>query len=262
MDYDQPIPLAGDVLKQRIFSPLAYANVRRANVVAIAQNEMARLAGHYPLVWRKTGDEFRLVAIRSLLDDGRGHAPGTQLTLSFLSVLLRCYPFLYDPRARPEPGRPRFIDQALADEPGDVGAPVALADGRPSKAALQRLAHLDAAATSFAQTALISNDLGKRELLEPWSLKFDDVQGIRLEVPDLWIVRQAAAKDSSLTPVLQAHGIAAGDLIGLHRLSLFRAGTLLTQARAALQSAKSGTVTANQDGEAAPDVAAAQEADA
>lgn len=237
MDYDKPIPLAGDVLKQRIFSPLAYANVRRANVVAIATLEAPRLAAHYPLAWRNRDGVFQLVCVRSLLADGRGHAPGTATTLTFLPVVLRCYPFTYDPAKPPQAGRAKFIDTAIADEPNDVGAPVALPDGRPSKATTQRIAQLDTAAPHFATAAAISASLAAADLFEAWPLHFENIEGCTLDVPDLWIVRQAAADAGTLAPILRVHGKAAADLIALHRISLYRAGTLLAQARGALKSA-------------------------
>ena len=235
MDYVQPIPLSGDVLKQRIFSPLAYATIRNANVMAIAPVEAARFAGHYPIAWRKQNDSFELVVVRSLLADGRGHAPGTQTTLAFIPVLARCYPFLYDPALPPQAGKPKFVDTAIADQPNDIGAPIALADGRPSKATLQRIAQLDAAAPSFALSATIAATLAKAELFEPWPLHFENIEGQTLDVDGLWIVRQNVVETGGLAPLLRAHGIAAADLVSLHRISLYRAGMLLAQSRAALK---------------------------
>ncbi len=237
MEYDQPIPLAGDVLKQRIFSPLAYAVVRNANLVPIAAVEAPRFAGHYPIAWRKRDQSYELVVVRSLLTDGRGHAPGTQTTLAFIPVLARSYPFLYDPARGPEAGRPKFVDTAIADQPGDIGAPIALADGRPSKATSQRIAQLDAAAPSFGLSMAIAAFLAEADLFEPWPLHFEDIEGQTLDVGGLWIVRQNVIDTGALAPLMRAHGIAAADLIGLHRLSLYRAGMLLAQARTALKSA-------------------------
>ena len=244
MDYDNPIPLVGDVLKQRIFSPLAYANVRRANVVAIATIEAQRFAGHYPIAWRRRDDRFQLVCVRSLLTDGRGHAPGTATTLTFLPVVLRCYPFTYDPAKPPQSGRPKFIDSAIADEPNDVGAPIAMPDGRPSKATTQRLAQLETAAPHFAAAVTIAASLAAADLFEAWPLHFENIEGRTLDIPDLWIVRQTAADGGDLAPILRAHGKVAADLIALHRISLYRAGTLLAQARSALKSAPTADASA------------------
>lgn len=246
MDYEQPIPLAGEVLKQRIFSPLAYAQVRNANVMAIAAAEAARFAGHYPIAWRKRGKTFELSVVRSLLADGRGHAPGTQTTLTFIPALARAYPFLYDPERGPQVGRPKFVDGSIADKPNDIGAPIVLADGRPSKATVQRVATLDATAPSFAESAAIATYLAEADLFEPWPLHFEDVEGQTLDVADLWIVRQDIINTGKLAPLLRLHGIIAADLIGLHRISLYRAGMLLAQARSALKEPATAPVAAPQ----------------
>lgn len=247
MDYIQPILLAGDVLKQRIFSPVAYAVVRNANVMAIAPVEAPRFAGHYPIAWRKRADRYELVVVRSLLVDGRGHAPGTQTTLTFIPLLARCYPFLYDTTRELQAGRPKHVDMAVADQPTDIGAPIALPDGRPSKATAQRIAQLDAAAPSFAQSIAIAAWLAKADLFEPWPLHFEDVEGETLDVPDLWIVRQNAVDTGALAPLMRAHGMIAADLVGLHRLSLYRAGMLLAQARAALKAASAAVAADTMD---------------
>jgi SapC len=242
LNYDEPIPLAGDVLKQRIFSPLAYAIVRHANIVVISAAEAPRYAAHCPIAWRKRQDGFELVVLRSLLGDGTGHQAGSQKALNFYPILARAYPFLYDPAAGPAAGRAKFVDTAIADEPGDVGAPICMIDGRPSKATTQRIALLDAAAPSFAQTMAITKQLGDADLFEPWPLHFENVEGTTIAVEGLWIIKQTAVETEAFAPVMRAHGVIAADLIGLHRVSLFRAGILLAQARAALKAARPAAI--------------------
>jgi SapC len=237
LDYERPTPLAGDVLKQRIFSPTAYAGVRSASIVAIAAIEAPRYAAHFPIAWRRQNDSFELVVLRSLLPDGRGHAAGTQKALGFLPILLRAYPFLYDPALLPPAaGHAKFVDTAVADEPGDIGAPICYIDGRPTKATTQRLALLDVAAAAFAQTAAISRQLAAADLFEAWPLRFENIEGYDLEIRDLWIVRQDAVTTGAFAPLMRAHGVVAADLIGLHRVSLYRAGILLAQARGTLKA--------------------------
>jgi SapC len=238
LHYERPIPLTGDILKQRIFSPIAYAGVRRANIIAIAASEVSRFAANFPIAWRRRGDVYELVILRSLLADGRGHAPGAQKALGLLPVLARAYPFLYDPAHAPQvAGRAKFVDAAIADEPSDIGAPICLIDGRPTKATAQRIGLLDAAAPSFAKAAAIARHLADADLFEAWPLRFDNVEGHDLEVGGLWIVKQDAVGTGAFAPLLRAHGVVAADLIGLHRLSLFRAGIMLALARAALKAA-------------------------
>ena len=263
MIYERPIPLKGDVLKQRIFSPLAYPNVRNANVIAITAHEAPRYSAHFPIAWAKRDTRFELVVIRSLLSDGRAHPEGSQAALAFLPALCRAYPFMYEPAAGPSDSqskvatghRSNYFDAAVADAPTDVGAPICFADGRPTKATAQRIALLDSAAPLFAITAAIAVDLAALDLFEAWPLRFENIEGHTLDVPDLWIVSQDMVQTGGLAPVMRKHGLIAADLIGLHRISLFRAGTLLSNAKAALkadQTSPTGAPMPAIDGTDAP----------
>jgi SapC len=240
--YERPIPLKGDVLKQRIFSPLAYPNVRNANVIAITAHEAPRYAPHFPIAWAKREHHFELVIIRSLLPDGRGHPEASQTALPFLPALCRAYPFMYAPVADDSKSsvltgrRSNFFDAAVADAPTDVGAPICFADGRPTKATAQRIALLDSAAPLFDTTAAVTVDLAALDLFEAWPLRFENIEGHTLDVPDLWIVKQDAVLTGALAPLMRTHGLIAADLISLHRISLFRAGIVLANAKTALRA--------------------------
>lgn len=229
--------MSEDVFKRRIFSPLAYPAVRNANVIQISHSEAEKYAGHFPVVWRRRREAFELVVVRSLLADGRGHAPGSQQALPFLPVLCRSYPFLLDPIREPAINAARQFDDAIADEPKDIGAPVCTPDGRPTKATVQRLGLLDAFIEPTQKTMAICNDLKARDLFEPWALSFDNIEGRKLEVPDLWIVKQTAFATGAFAGIMRVHGLFAADLLSLHRISLFRAGILLANARKALAAA-------------------------
>ena len=235
MDYERPIPLAGDVLKQRIFSPLAYPSVRNSNVIEIAAQEAPRYAAHFPICWRKLTDRYQLVILRSLMADGRGHPAGSQKALAFLPILCRSYPFLYAPSGMADGSIPKFIDNVIADEPSDIGSPICFSDGRPTKATAQRIAMLDNAAKLFSQTTAIARDLAAADLFEAWPLHFDGIEGQTLDVSDLWIVKQDVISTGALSPLMRTHGLVAADLIGLHRVSLFRTGILLANARSTLK---------------------------
>lgn len=249
MLYERPVPLKGDVLKQRIFSPLAYENVRNANVIAITAQEAMRYASHFPIAWHRHENRFELIIVRSLLADGRGHPAASQSALPFLPALCRAYPFMYEPGmyqpGRHEPSR-HFIDVAVADAPTDVGSPICFSDGRPAKATAQRIALLDIAAPMFAETAQIAGQLSELALFEAWPLHFENIEGYTLDVADLWIVKQDAISTGALAPVLRRHGIVAADLIALHRLSLFRTGIMLANARAALRAAPASSAPASE----------------
>ena len=60
-----------------IYAPVAYAIRRNVNVVRVVHLEALGLAASFPVVWRRGHGTFELVAVRSLLEDGRGHSPGT-----------------------------------------------------------------------------------------------------------------------------------------------------------------------------------------
>jgi SapC len=235
VEYERPIPLAGDILKQRIFSPLAYASVTRSNIVAICHAEVPKYAPHFPVAWHKSAGGYELSIVRSLMADGRGHPRGSQTNLPFLPILCRAYPFMYAPSGTSTPTAARYIDGAIATEPGDIGAPICFPDGRPTKATAQRLALLDQSAAAFSASAAITLALTDADLFEPWPLHFEGIEDTTLDVADMWIIKQAAAETGALASVLRQYGLIAADLVGLHRISLFRAGTLLANARMALK---------------------------
>lgn len=238
MDYDRPIALQGDVGKRRIFSPFAYARVRHTAAVEISLSEAERYAAYYPIAWQRIADQvFRLVVVRSLLHDGRGHYAGALTTLSFLPALCAAYPFLLAEQPDHLNGADYLVDDVIADEPTDVGAPIIMLDGRPSRATEQRLQLLERHRRQIAPTSRLNARLAAADLLEPWALKFDDVEGTRLEVPNLWILKQGTIETGAYAPVLGELGSRAAWLLGLHRVSIFRAGQLLANARAALRHA-------------------------
>lgn len=180
---------------------------------------------------------MELVALRSLLGKGRGHHPFTQAEVGTYPLLLQAYPFLLDLVGEvPGASAPRtMLDDVVADAPTNVGAPITDLNGKPSRATVQRSACLSAFARHLPETRTISEWLHRHEMLEPWLLNFD-VEQHHLEVPDLFAIRQETFATGRLAPLLAQHGASAAGLLGLHRISLFRAGILLAQARAALQA--------------------------
>ncbi len=226
--------MAGEVLKQRVFAPTCYAAVRNTNIVAICASEAGRFVAHVPIAWRSRAGKFELVILRSFLGDGRGHLPGMQTATTLLPVLARAYPFLHDPTRAPTPGQPKFIDPVIADEPDDLGAPITAMNGRLTPQAARCIALLDASAASFAETAVISQCIADADLLEPWALRFEAQGAPTIELKGLWIVKHGAIATGAFAPLMRAHGLAAADLVALHRVSLFRTGLLLARARGAL----------------------------
>ena len=82
-----------DVLRRRIYAPLAYAPVRNAAVVPIVHSECLTLASWFPLVWQRRQATVEFVAIRALLNDQRAQPPAAR---ALLPLLLHAYPFVFD----------------------------------------------------------------------------------------------------------------------------------------------------------------------
>lgn len=127
-----------------------------------------------------------------------------------------------------------MFDDVCSDEPTDIGATVTTLERKPGLATEQRLGALDTFARELPETRAIGQSLAEADLFEPWKLAFD-VEGQSIEVGGLVIARQTAFDDGRYSPILAKHGVAAAQLLALHRISLFRAGLLLTMAKAALK---------------------------
>lgn len=241
---ENPVPVAGEILARRIYSPLAYAQVRGAMTVPIVQGEAARLAPLFPLAWRRAEAGPDLVAVRAFLPDERALPPGTQGVVGLLPDLLQAYPFVLSA------GDGTLFDDVVPDAPTDVGASVTTADRKLSRATLLRLHMLELHAGQRAETAALGLMLRDLGLFEDWPLSFP-LDGGTVEVPGLMIVKASAFGSGVLAPVLLRHGAAAAELLGYHRLSLFRAGVLLAAARAALairrEEAARGPVQENEE---------------
>jgi len=233
---ERSIALEKEALRRRIYAPAAYAPVRDTAVVPVVHSEAYRLAAWFPLAWRKRGPEFELVGVRSLLDDQRTQPPAAR---ALLPLMLHAYPFVFDPKIPPDNHSPRMLDDVFADAPTDAGASITTANGKLSRATIQRFRILDSLAVELCTTRAIGASLADRELFEPWELRFD-IEGRPVGISGLFIVRQNAFVDGMFAPVLEKYGAPAAMLLGLHRVSLFRAGLLLAAARRALKPTPAG----------------------
>ncbi len=230
----RPIPLEKEVLRRRIYAPQAYAPVRNTAVVPIAHSECMALASWFPVVWRRRASGVELVTVRALLDDQRAQPfPARGL----LPLLLHAYPFVFDPAGPIETGSARMLDDVFADAPTDAGATITSVNRKLGRATTMRLAMLDRIAAESAMTIAIGTALDERGLLEPWPLKFD-IEGKAIGLPDLLIVRRSAFDSGVLGPLVAQYGPACATLLGLHRISLFRAGSLLAAARSFINKSK------------------------
>jgi hypothetical protein len=228
---ERPVPLDAAVTTRRIYAPVAYRFVRDTPMVPVAHFEAERLASWFPLVWQVGRHGPTLIALRALIADQTAQPPRAR---GLLPLLLTAYPFVLDPLVDPAEARVLF-DDGFADEPTDAGATVMTQELKPGLATRQRIDTLRNFALAWPRTKAIGEALKDARLLEPWDLSFE-IAGRRIAVPDLWIARRASFETGGFAPILAEHGVEAARLLGLHRLSLFRAGILLTMARHALQA--------------------------
>jgi len=231
---ERPIALAKNVLRRRIYAPQAYAPVRNTAVVPIVHSECMALASWLPVVWRCRSNAVELVTVRALLDDQRAQPTAAR---ALLPLRLRAYPFIFDPARPIDVASAGMLDDIFADAPTDAGATITSVNGKLGRATTMRLALLDRIAAETAITGAIGAALAERDLLEPWPLKFE-IDGTAIGVSDLMIVRRSTFDSGALAPLVTQHGLVCATVLGLHRISLFRAGSLLAAAKAFVNAIK------------------------
>ena len=233
--WERPIALEKDVLSRRIYAPLAYAPVRNAKIVPVVHSECMALASWFPLVWRRRHDTIDFVAVRALLDDQRAQPPAAR---AVLPMVLHAYPFMHDPSEPVTADTRKMLDDVFADAPTDVGASITTVQRKLARATTSRFRILDRFAHEASVTAQIGRALAALDMFEPWALTFD-IDGRRIEIPDLMVIRSTAFETGQFAALLGDYGVPCAQMIGLHRISLFRAGTLLAMAKAFLKEQRS-----------------------
>ncbi len=227
--YESPAILSAEWGHQRIYAAQSYARIRDLEDVPVVLPEAMALAALFPLCWKIVDDQAVLVALRSLMPDGRGHYHHNRKPLP---LCLQAYPF-----AVPDPvaieRQQLIVDKAFADRPTDVGSPILLENGRMSRGALMRAKLALQAARSMQTTNALSDDLRASGFLEPWPLKFDLGHGLTAERSDLLVLGAARLGNPMLYGLVERHGPEAGTFLGVQRLSLFRISALLQLAKAA-----------------------------
>jgi hypothetical protein len=231
--YECPEALDLSFAHERIFAPVSYPIVRRLSIVPIVHSEALAMAAWFPVCWRAHAGEFHLSALRSLLPDAEGsQPPGSPRLPASLPLALRSYPVAITPGLGH--GGAMLVERSLADQPTDAGAPLFLANGKPSRGLIHRYRSAMIARHAAVATAAITADLALAGAFRPWTLSLEVQPGRRLSVPDLWHVPAEGLEDAALQGLLGRHGVDAAVLLSAHRLSLFRVGTLLKAARRAL----------------------------
>ena len=229
----------------RIFAPVAYRAVRETQFAPVVHIEALSLAAWFPLCWDMRGGRPRLVVLRSLLGDGVAQPPGSPQQSASLPLALQAYPFVVGPvldtRSQPYPA---LIDRAIADQPTDVGAPILMTDGRLGVGAQMRLRAAAAFDDALRLTDAMTDELAKRELFEPWPLRFDLGGDASTAIEGMSVVRAESYGSEAVSAFIRAFGQAGAMLLGAHQLSLFRAGVLLQRARAHVAAGAAATAPA------------------
>lgn len=228
LQFDSPLALHDTVLRRRIYSPQSYAPVRNAAVVPIVYSECATLACWFPLAWQRRRRGFEFVAIRALLNDQRAQPPAAR---NLLPLILRAYPFILDPEQPAEPNARRMLEDVFADAPTDIGATITTVQRKLSRGTTSRFHFLDQFAHEAPVTAKIGEAIADLDEFEPWNLHFE-IDGHNVDVPELVVIRPSAFEGGRLAPLLNEYGMPCAQMLGLHRISLFRAGGLLALAKA------------------------------
>lgn len=233
LPYQKLSPLDGNLKDARIFSPFGYRLVRECQIAPVVHSEAMRLAIWFPVVWQKDGPSYRLVVLRSLLRDGRGITEDAARNLESLPHLLFAFPLaVRNPHGDPAATKLGF-DNAMCDEPTDIGSMVWDAQGNMTPGADLRRIKL----TSFMQdartTGTLSQALAQKGLLQPWPIEMD-VGGTSVRVDGLFCVNPSVFTTPDLAGLLDRFGAGMAELLAAHRLSLYRINWLRAAARRAM----------------------------
>ena len=206
----------------RIYAPIAYPVVREAQVVPVVHLEAMSLATWFPVVWLQAEGGHQLVVVRSLLAKGQGHPAGTPRHPRSLPVILRAYPFSFDVGAEAGALVSLGISDATPDQPTDVGAPILLASGQPSRGTEQRCRALALFARVLPETRAMTEFLVEHDLMAPWPLKLT-IEGVPVDISDLAVVRSDLFDTGAFADFVHRFGARGARFLAAHRLSLFRA---------------------------------------
>lgn len=210
----------------RIFAPVSYPLVRTAQLVPVVHSEALTLAHWFPICWLMRDGQTTLVALRTLRGDGSGQPAGSPQQMASLPLALRAYPFVVGSVMDDE----QFLDAAIPDTPSDVGAPIMTPTGKTGPGAQMKLQARGAFDHALPASQAMTDFLVANDLLEPWPLDFD-VDGERMVVNDLFVLKAAALGTDAIHRFIADFGSTAATFLGAHRISLYRAGILVQSAK-------------------------------
>jgi hypothetical protein len=232
--YQEPERLSVAFAHERIFAPPAYPLVRRLQVAPLVHIEALAMAAWFPVCWRSGPGLPELVALRSLAEDAEvGQPPGSPRQPASLPMALRAYPVAVTRQLGD--GGAIIVERAVADAPGDQGAPLAMPDGKPSRALAQRYRTALVARHAAAATDAMTAALHEADAFRPWPLRFPLAGGF-LEVEGMLHAPAEAIPVQKGKELLARFGVDLSVLLTAHRISLFRIADLLGAAEKAARA--------------------------
>jgi hypothetical protein len=239
--YEAPEVLTADWGHHRIYAPVAYPIVRTSALVPVVHTEVLDLAKLFPVCWAMSPHGPELCVLRSLLAGGRA-MPSTRVLAAALPKVFHAYPVVV-PHDDGLAAGPISVDTAIADEPGDVGAPLMTANGRPTRAVSTRIRMAADTGRTLATTRALSRMLFEHGLLEPWPLEFGLGEDAA-DLGELMVVSRARLGDPGVYKTVLGFGADAALFLSAHWLSLFRVSALLSAAKAVSAAEPTKTVAA------------------
>jgi hypothetical protein len=222
--YARPERLSAGFAHERIYAPPSYAVVRELQIVPAVHVEALAMAAWFPVCWRRGSDGPELVVLRSLAENADGRQPrGSPRQPASLPLALRCYPVAIHPDLGQRGAV--MVERAIADKPTDLGAPLALPDGRPSRGLQNRYRAALIASHAAEATAAMTAELEKANAFQPWDLSFATAAG-QADVHGLLHASGDVLDGPHGRALLQRFGVDIAALLAAHRLSLFRIGEL------------------------------------
>lgn len=211
----------------RIFAPVSYSLVRRAQLVPVVHSEVLSLAHWFPVCWLMRDTDATLVVVRTLRGDGTGQPAGSPDLMASLPLALRAYPFVVGTAAA---GKQYFLDATIPDAPSDIGAPIMTPAGKAGPGAQLKLQAQAAFDQALPLSQAMTDHLIANDLLERWPLGFD-IDGEHIKVDDLFVLKPSELASEKMHKFIESFGVIAATFLGAHRISLFRAGILVQSAK-------------------------------
>lgn len=235
MLYNSYGPLTAAQGKTRIYAPIAYTVVRNARAVPIVHIESFSMAAWFPICWKAAQPQPILIVLRTLWEDGSHQPAGSPAVPASLPLALRAYPFVVNAGDGNGPDTQILVEEAIPDQPSDVGATILTPDGKPGRGTEMKLRAASAFRSALPLTEEMSDELSRGNLFEPWPLRAE-CDGTTKTVEDMLVVRPSEFQSAKIFRFIQKFGPAGATLLGAHRISLFRAGNLFQAAKSAAGS--------------------------